>query len=136
MRTSNGFGSRFRCWGILAAAALGSAGGWCGLAKAEPVVYRGTVVTDVRLGAQYYPLARLKLTFKGDSDQQSPFIVGGSEIPSSCGPTGYFFWITTGEASFSFESQDKTISGSFLPKQIFVALDTCNGGIGFGSFTG
>jgi hypothetical protein len=34
------------------------------------------------------------------------------------------------------ERQGETHSAKFRPGQIFVALDTCNGGIGFGSYTG
>ena len=116
--------------------------GLVSLAHAEPVAYRGTVVTDIRLGAQSYHNAALKLTFVGDTGDIAPVTdSSGNPIPSSCQNTvppntnAYFFWITKGSASFSFESGGKKVSGNLLPAQLFVSVDTCNGGIGFGSFT-
>ena len=116
--------------------------GLASLAQAEPVAFRGTVVTDIRLGAQNYHNAALKLTFLGDTaDIAAVTDSSGKPIPSSCQNTvppntnSYFFWITNGSASFSFESAGKRVSGKFLPGQIFVSMDTCSGGVGFGSFT-
>ena len=109
-------------------------------AQAESVTYRGTVVTDVKLGSQSYHNAALKLTFSGDTADIGPVKdSSGNLIPSSCQnstpPQPFFFWITKGSAAFSFESGGRKFSGNLLPGQIFVSVDTCNGGIGFGSFT-
>lgn len=110
-------------------------------AHAEPVVYRGTVVTDVRLGAQQFHNAALTLMFTGDTaDIAEVTDSGGNPIPSLCDNgsihKAVFFWITKGSASFSFEINRKRYTGKFLPGQIFVSVDTCSGGMGFGSFTG
>jgi hypothetical protein len=121
----------------LIAAAGAVALGLATAAFAEPVAYRATVVTDVRLGQHVYHNAALKLRFVGDSTDMKPATdSSGNVIPSQfCNPPA-FFWITKGQASFSFQSGRKAIAGHFLPGQIFVALDTCNGGMGFGSFIG
>src|SRR5207245_7855459 len=62
----------------------------------------------------------------------------GNQITSTfCTPgTGWFYWLSKGSASVSVQSQGKTLSAQLVPGQIFVALDVCNGGIGFGSYTG
>lgn len=123
---------------IVAAALASAILGFTTSALADPVAYRGTVVTDVRLGQQTYHFASLKLTFVGDTN--NIFVVtdsSGNIVPSAnCNGTGNFFFMTIGSASFSFQSAAKSVSGHFLPGQIFVGLDVCNGGIGFGSFTG
>jgi hypothetical protein len=116
--------------------------GLASAAKAEPVVFRSSVVTDIKLGAQNYHNAALKLTFVGDSADIGPVTdSNGNLIPSSCNngasiPQPFFFWLTKGSAAFSFEIDGKRTSGKFLPGQVFVSVDTCNGGMGFGSFTG
>ena len=130
--------ARSRCFrAFLAAAASGAALSLGSAALAEPVAYRATVVTDVRLGDRSYHNAALKLTFVGDTADVAPATdSSGNVIPSAFCGSPAFFWITKGHAAFTFQSGGKTISGHFLPGQIFVALDPCNGGIGFGSFTG
>ena len=126
-----------------AAAATGCAA-WtlAGAAQAEPVTFRGTVVTDVKLGPQSYHDAALKLTFVGDTADIAPVTdASGNPLASACDNTvppnqnPYFFWIPKGSAAFSFESGGRTFSGNFLPGQLFVSVDTCNGGIGFGTYT-
>ena len=49
------------------AAAAGFALGLISAAQAESVTYRGTVVTDIKLGSRNYHDAALKLTFSGDT---------------------------------------------------------------------
>jgi hypothetical protein len=125
-----------------AAAAAGCVFGLMSVGQAEPVTFRGTVVTDVKLGSQSYHNAALKLTFSGDTaDIAAVTDSSGNPIPTFCHNTvppnndPYFFWIPKGSAAFSFESGGKKVSGKFLPGQIFVSVDTCSGGIGFGSYT-
>jgi hypothetical protein len=107
---------------------------------AGPMLYRSTVVTDVKMAGHKYHNAAVTLSFEGDSsdtalvlDQTGKPLSSGAQY---CNGPGYFFWLTKGTASLAIESGGKTHRATFLPKQIFVALDTCNGGIGFGSYTG
>jgi hypothetical protein len=113
--------------------------GLAGAAHAEPVTYRGTVVTDVKLGTQSFHNAALKLTFSGDTaDIAEVTDPSGNPIPSACDTTPHtpiFFWLTKGSAAFSFEIGGKKYSGNFLPGQVFVSDDSCSGGIGFGMVT-
>lgn len=125
-----------------ARAAAGFVWGLMSVAQAEPVTFRGTVVTDVKLGSQSFHNAALKLTFKGDTANITAVTdSSGNPIPTSCHNTvppnndPYFFWIPKGSAAFSFESGGRTFSGNFLPRQLFVSVDTCSGGIGFGTYT-
>jgi hypothetical protein len=108
-------------------------------ALASPMAYTGTVVTDVRVGEHLYHNAAVTLTFTGDTKDIAAALDGqGNAIMSTyCSPgTGWFFWLTKGSASVSVQSRGRTLSAHFAPGQIFVALDACNGGIGFGSYTG
>ena len=100
--------------------------------SAKPMVYTGLVVTDVRVGSTMMHNASLTITFEGDTDNivQSP-------VPSTeCGGLGYFLYLAKGVARMQIEYQGRTHSARLHDGQIFVALDECNGGIGFGSFTG
>jgi hypothetical protein len=76
--------------------------GLASLAQAEPVAFRGTVVTDIRLGAQNYHNAALKLTFLGDTaDIAAVTDSSGKPIPSSCQntiPKGMYNGISEGLA--------------------------------------
>jgi hypothetical protein len=100
--------------------------------RAAPMVYTGLVVTDVRVGTTFLHNASLKITFAGDSNNilQVP-------VPSiECSGNGYFLYLTQGVARMEIEFQGRTRTARLNDGQLFVALDTCNGGIGFGSFTG
>ena len=99
---------------------------------AVPMVYTGLVVTDVRVGTTFLHNASLKITFEGDTDNivQVP-------LPSTeCNGLGYFFYLTQGVARMQIQYQGRTRTATLQEGQIFVAIDQCNGGIGFGSFTG
>jgi hypothetical protein len=106
----------------------------------RPLLYQSTVVTDIKLAGHTYHKAAVTLSFAGDSDNTT-LVVDKSGNPLSsgaqyCNGTGYFFWLPTGTASLVVESGGRTHRAHFSPNQIFVALDTCNGGIGFGSYIG
>jgi hypothetical protein len=112
-----------------------------GAASADPVTFRATVATDIRLGTHSYRNADLLLTFVGDTQNIAAVTdASGTPLQSSCqngDPTqAYFFWIPKGSAAFSFESGGQKVSGHFLPGQVFVSVDVCSGGIGFGSYIG
>jgi hypothetical protein len=129
--------SLLRILGISLLAALGL--GVSGPALASPMKYSATVVTDIKVASHTYHNAAVTFTFVGDTSDIAPVADGqGNQISSSfCTPaTGWFFWLTRGSASFSVQSQGRTLHGHFDQGQLFVALDTCNGGIGFGSYTG
>jgi hypothetical protein len=123
-------GLRFR--GVAAAATWCATLSLASAASAAPVSYRATVVTDIRFGAQSYHNAALSLTFAGDTGDIAPVTdSNGNPLPGNC-----YFWLSKGKASFSFESGGARVAGRFLSGQLFVGLDTCAAGIGFGSFTG
>jgi hypothetical protein len=116
------------------------------LASASPMIYTATVVTDIKVGTQMFHLASVSITFKGDTRDITPVVLPGTttQIPSSfcigtpytADGTGYFSYLTKGTAIISITSQGNTLNKTLKPGQVFVALDTCNGGIGIGSFTG
>jgi hypothetical protein len=100
--------------------------------RAAPMVYTGSVVTDVRVGTTLLHNASLKITFEGDSNN-----VVQVGIPSTvCGGTNYFLYLTQGSARMEIEFQGRTRMARLQDGQVFVAVDECNGGIGFGSFVG
>src|SRR4029077_6364744 len=49
---------------------------------------------------------------------------------------GYFLYLTTGVARMEIEFQGRTRTARLQDGQVFVTVDECNGGIGFGSFIG
>jgi hypothetical protein len=107
--------------------------------SAEPMVYTGLVVTDVRVGKTMMHNALLKITFEGDTNNIMKVVAPGTQtqIPSQeCLGTGYFFYLAKGVARMEIEFQGRTHTARLHDGQVFVALDTCNGGIGFGAFTG
>jgi hypothetical protein len=111
------------------------------LALAGPMKYSGTVVTDIRLGNVSYHNATVTLTFLGDTkDIALATDANGNPILSTrrdgCSGTGWFFVLSKGKAEVSITSKRKTRVAHLDPGQVFVALDICNGGIGFGSFIG
>jgi hypothetical protein len=107
--------------------------GLAGSLSAAPTVYTGIVVTDVRVGRTLLHNASLKITFEGDTDNilQVP-------VPSvECGGgIGFFLYLTEGHARMEISSQGRTRIARLKDGQIFVTVDECNGGIGFGSFVG
>jgi hypothetical protein len=108
-------------------------------ALASPMKYSATLVTDIKVGEQRYHNAAVTFTFVGDTNDIAAVVdKQGNQITSTfCTPgTGWFFWLTKGGAAFSVHSQEHILHGHFEPGQLFVALDACNGGIGFGSYTG
>lgn len=108
-------------------------------ALASPMKYSATLVTDIKVGDRLYHNAAVTFTFVGDTNDIAAAVDNqGNQITSTlCTPgTGWFFWLAKGSASFSVRSQEHVLHGHFEPDQLFVALDACNGGIGFGSYTG
>jgi hypothetical protein len=100
--------------------------------SAAPMVYTGLVVTDVRVGNTLFHNASLKITFEGDTNNILQVPVPSTE----CGGNGFFLFLSKGIARMQIEFQGHTRTARLNDGQLFVALDTCNGGIGFGSFTG
>jgi hypothetical protein len=100
--------------------------------RAAPMVYTGLVVTDVRVGTTLLHNASLKITFAGDSSNILQVPVPSTE----CGGIGYFLYLTQGVARVEIEFQGRTRTARLQDGQVFVAVDECNGGIGFGSFVG
>jgi len=102
------------------------------------MTYKGVVITDVSLDNQKYHNATVTMIFEGDSaDIKEPRDSNGNVIPSSwCtkpSQTGWFWILSKGSATVTIESGDKLHIAHLAPDQVFVALDQCNGGIGFGS---
>ena len=117
-----------RCFLVLiAVCALGS-----DLRAATPMVYTGTVVTDVRVGNTLLHNASLKITFAGDANNILQVPVPSTE----CGGNGFFLFLTEGVARMEIEFQGRTRKARLQDGQVFVTVDECNGGIGFGSFIG
>jgi hypothetical protein len=102
------------------------------IVSAAPTVYTGLVVTDVRVGNTVFHNASLKITFEGDTNDILQVPVPSTE----CGGLGYFLYLTKGVARMQIESQGRTRTAKLKDGQVFVAVDECNGGIGFGSFIG
>jgi hypothetical protein len=100
--------------------------------SAAPMVYTGLVVTDVRVGTTLMHNASVKMTFEGDSNNIVQVPVPSEE----CGGNGYFFYLTQGVARMEIGFGGRTRRARLQDGQVFVAVDECNGGIGFGSFTG
>lgn len=105
---------------------------------ASPMSYTATVVTDIKVGKYSYHNAAVSLTFVGDTNDITAAVDGsGNPIVSSyCGGTGWFYWLVKGSSSVTVESQGRSLTAHLVAGQIFVALDQCNGGIGFGSYVG
>lgn len=99
---------------------------------AEPMVYTGIVVTDVRVGATLMHNASLKITFEGDTNNFVPVAITSQE----CTGSGYFSFLAQGVARMEIQFQGHTRVAKLADGQVFVALDECSGGIGFGAFIG
>lgn len=99
--------------------------------SAAPMVYSGLVVTDVRVGTTLMHNASLKITFEGDTND-----ILAVQVPSSeCSGTP-FYYLAKGVARMEIESQGRTHTARLQDGQVFVAVDDCNGGIGFGALIG
>ncbi|HEX4585350.1 MAG TPA: hypothetical protein VH183_11005 [Burkholderiaceae bacterium] len=110
-------------------------------AQASPMVYTATVVTNIKVADHLYQNASVTVTFQGDSkDVMAAADKQGNAIPStfctSPSATGWFYYLAKGTTAVSVESQGRTLVAHLNPGQVFVGLDQCNGGIGFGSFVG
>lgn len=108
-------------------------------ALAAPMIYSATVVTDLRVRHHVYHNAAVTIRFVGNTEDIEPVVdAQGNPIPSTdCDPpNGWFYALSRGEAQLIFESNGESRVAHLSRHQIFVALDACNGGIGFGSFTG
>jgi len=125
----------FKAWATGAVAAYGLIAG----ALAAPMTYTASLVTDVKVGTTTYSNAAVTVTFKGDSNNVQPVTDSqGNPIPSGfCTPaTTWFYYLPKGRTSVSVTSQDRTVVARLKDGQVFVAVDQCNGGIGFGSYVG
>jgi len=105
---------------------------------ANPMTYAATVVTDIRIGTHRFHNAVVTLTFVGSANDITPAVDGqGQPIPSVyCSGGPWFYWLTKGSARVKVESQASVTTAHLADGQVFVALDACNGGIGFGSYVG
>lgn len=97
----------------------------------EPMVYTGIVVTDVRVGDTLLHNASLTITFAGDTND-----ILAVPVPSTECTGDSFFYLPKGEARVAIGFRGRTRTARLNEGQLFVAIDQCNGGIGFGSFTG
>jgi hypothetical protein len=100
-------------------------------AVAGPVVYTGFVVTDVSLNGQYYHNAAVTFTFAADTRNISPFNVTAPD-----GFSGSGFLVDKGRATVRIDTPGSSVRATFAPKQVLVALDTLNGGVGFSAYIG
>ena len=105
---------------LLAAAAL-----------ASPVTYQAAVMTDVSLGGKAYHNADVTITLRGDTSDLTHYSVTAPD-----GQTGSGLMISKGRASVTVTSLGKSVTARFAPGQLFVSVDSFNGGIGFGSLIG
>src|SRR5258708_17985301 len=106
---------------------------------AAPMVYTGLVVTDVRVGTTLMHNASLTITFEGDTDDIIAVAAPGTPTPipsQECLGNGNFLYIAKGVARMEIEFQGRTHTARLQDGQVFVTVDQCNGGIGFGSFIG
>jgi hypothetical protein len=106
----------------------------------SPMVYTANFVTDIKIGYHTYHNASVTIVFKGDTSDIADVAVGGTLLasaecpPPNGGGVGYFKYLSKGVATISARSAGGSITATLLPNQVFVALDSCNGGIGFGSY--
>jgi hypothetical protein len=114
--------------------ALAAAAPVCG----SPLVYTANFVTNVKIGDHAYNNASVTIVFKGDTNDIADVAVGGTLLASQeCtgnGGVGYFKYLSKGVVTISARSAGRGVTATLVPNQVFVALDSCNGGIGFGSY--
>jgi hypothetical protein len=126
-------------FGARAIAAAAAAYGLTAGALAAPMTYTASLVTDVKVGTTTYKNAAVTVKFEGDSNNVQPVTDShGNPVPSTfcIPPTTWFYYLPTGTTTVSVTSQGKTVVARLKDGQVFVALDQCNGGIGFGSYVG
>ena len=106
----------------------------------SPMVYTANFVTDIKIGDHTYQNASVTIVFKGDTGDIADVSVGGSLVasqecpPPNGGGTGYFKYLSKGTVTISAKLAGRGVTATLQPNQVFVALDACNGGIGFGSY--
>lgn len=109
-------------------------------AAGSPMVYTANFVTTIKIGARTYQNATVTIVFKGDTGDIADVAVGGTLLasqecpPPNGGGVGYFKYLSKGVVTISAKGAGSGITATLLPNQVFVALDACNGGIGFGSY--
>jgi hypothetical protein len=113
------------CGHWLKAALAGLGLVWGAAAMAAPISYSSTVVTDVSLGGHKYHRALLTLNFVGDTNDLETF----------ADPVA-FTQLTKGRASLVIVDGDDRVEASFNPGQVFISIDSTNGGEGFSSLVG
>lgn len=111
---------------LIAASSLVSAA-----AVAGPVVYTAFVVTDVSLDGQFYHNAAVTFTFVADTRSITPF-----KVTAPDGGSGSGFLVDKGRATVRIDTPGSSVRATFAPKQVLVALDTENGGVGFSAYIG
>lgn len=99
--------------------------------QAAPVIYTGFVVTDVSLGGAYFHNAQITIKFFGDTRDIRSFSVTAPD-----GGAGSGLLIDRGRSTVQIRSGSVLLNATFAPKQILVALDSYNGGVGFSSYIG
>jgi hypothetical protein len=103
---------------------------------ASPVKYEGYLVTDISLAGVFYHNAQVTIDFAGDTKNVHTLL----QFPVQSDPTntlnGGGAFIDRGVASVVIVANGRRISARLAANQIVVAVDTANGGIGFGAFVG
>jgi hypothetical protein len=104
----------------------------------SPMVYTANFITNIKIGSTTYNNAEVTIVFKGDTKDIANVAVGGTLVASEeCtfnAGVGYFLYLQKGVATISAKSTGRGVTATLLPNQLFVALDSCNGVIGFGSY--
>jgi hypothetical protein len=100
--------------------------------NATPVRYTGWAFTDASLGGTLYKRARVEFTFTGDTNDLVWFDSGVQ--PS--GFEGCGFQIQKGTARVRITTSSYSVTATFNPGQVAVAMDQCSGGAGFVSYFG
>lgn len=95
-------------------------------------VYQARVVADVSLGGRFFQNADVAISFIGDASTVSQ--VPGISSSLCSGPS--FYWLPQGDGFLKIVSGGESIGARFASGQLFAALDTCNLGIGIGSYIG
>jgi hypothetical protein len=110
----------------------------CCSAGAAPMSYQGFTVTNVSFAGKFLQNAEVTITFTGNSDDIGTFnfssntIVPGCKQPNAGDYCGLVKGVTQVHIAVDGASYDATVA----PGQVFVALDSFNGGAGFSSFIG
>jgi len=110
----------------------------CGDAAAAPTTYEGLVVTDVSLAGTIYRQAEVTIIFTGDTNDIGTFNFSNNTIVPGClqPQSPDYCGIVKGVTRIRIVSGATRIDATIDPGQVFVALDSKNGGVGFSSFIG